>query len=94
MIFETIAERPPRNRASLGAPGDDDLEAALLNTFYLGNAIRVPLAFFHTSPAKGRLWKRGWRVLHRVLPDRESVAAWVERGVPRLGNMTPTQETE
>lgn len=70
-------ERPARTRGIPDAT-DDELAAALTATFLTGKAIVVPLARFHTSPAKGRLWMRGYRVLHRVLPDREHVAAWVE----------------
>lgn len=70
-------ERPARTRGIPDA-ADDELANALATTFVTGKAIIVPLARFHTSPAKGRLWQRGYRVLHRVLPDREHVAAWVE----------------
>lgn len=70
-------DRPARTRGIPDAT-DDELAAALVETFLSGKAIIVPLARFHTSPAKGRLWQRGYRVLHRVLPDREHVAAWVE----------------
>jgi hypothetical protein len=76
--YYELMDRPPRNRRALGGPGDETLEAELLATLNTGRAIRVGLSFFHTSPAKGRLWKRGYRVLHRVLADREHVGAWVE----------------
>lgn len=73
--------RPPKNRRRLADPEldawDADLEEALLGTLYSTRAIQVPLAMFHSSPAKGRLWKRGYRVLHRVTPDRQYAAAWV-----------------
>jgi hypothetical protein len=78
MTAYAVIDRPPRNRRALGEPGDEELEQQLLETLDTGRAICVPLAFFHTSPAKGRLWKRGYRVLHRVLADRKTVGAWVE----------------
>lgn len=76
-----LKERPPRNRrrlADVDMVWDQDLEAALLETLGNGMAIELPLWEFHSSPAKGRLWKRGFRVAHRVLPDRQTVRAWVE----------------
>jgi hypothetical protein len=83
-LIETfsIIDRPPINRRRLGdielEEMDSELEKALLATLGTGKAIRVPLWRFHSSPAKGRIWKRGLSVRHRVLPDRRSVAAWVE----------------
>lgn len=73
-------DRPAKNRRHLDDADmewDRDLEAALLATRNTGKAITVKLSHFHSSPAKGRLWKQGFRVAHRVLPDRETVAAWV-----------------
>lgn len=76
-----IIDRPPKNRHSLAEDMDYDmrLEAGLLSTLDHGRAIKVPLSRFHCSPAKGRLWKRGFAVRHRVLPDKLSVAAWIEK---------------
>ena len=76
-----IIDRPERNRHSLREDMDYDahLESGLLATLDHGRAIKVPLARFHCSPAKGRLWKRGFAVRHRVLPDKQSVAAWIEK---------------
>lgn len=79
MPFATM-ERPPRNRRTLGDAGDEELEKGLVETLNTTRAIVVGLAYFHTSPAKGRLWMKGYRVLHRVLSDRQTVAAWVELG--------------
>jgi hypothetical protein len=80
MNFEVI-DRPKTNRHRLKNELDYDnhLEAALLNTLGTGRAIRVTLSMFHCSPAKGRLWMKGYRVKHRVLEDKEHVGAWVER---------------
>lgn len=76
-MFESI-DRPPNNRRKLGElEYDTELEEALLSTYTTGKAIRVSLSRFHCSPAKGRLWTAGYKVHHRVLPDRNSVAAWV-----------------
>ena len=72
-----VIDRPTRNKRRIGDAGDEELELALLHTLDHGKAIKVPLAFFHSSPAKGRLWKKGFRVLHRVLPDRLNVGAWL-----------------
>lgn len=55
---------------------DQDLELALLRTYNTGKAIVVDLGQFHSSPSKGRLWKHGWKVRHRVV-DGNWVAAWV-----------------
>jgi len=80
MNFEII-DRPEKNRHRLR---DDDLnydfeiESALMRTLEHGRAIKLTLALFHSSPAKGRLWLKGYRVRHRVLEDREHVAAWLE----------------
>lgn len=80
MTWEII-DRPPRNRRSLHN-GDMDwdalLESELMLTLEHGRAIKVPLSKFHCSPAKGRLWKKGYAVRHRVLTDKEHVAAWIE----------------
>lgn len=84
-------ERPPKNRRRLGDPDldwDGPLENALLKTLETKKAIRVPLYMFHSSPAKGRLWKDGYEVKHRVLrPDCMYVAAWLEVGLRRLANL-------
>lgn len=77
-MFEII-DRPERNRR-----GRDDmqydfhLERALLDTLRHGRAIKVRLNVFHCTPCKGRLYDKGYRLLHRVLPDKEHVAAWIE----------------
>jgi hypothetical protein len=75
-----IIDRPARNRRSSAGEGDEALELALLGTLDSGKAIQVPLAEFHTSPAKGRLWADGLKVKHRVLWNGgdAAVAAWVE----------------
>jgi hypothetical protein len=78
--FELI-DRPQKNRRRLGDENldwDRDLEAELFNTLLNNRAVKLPLWQFHSSPAKGRLWTRGFKVKHRVLPDRRTVAAWVE----------------
>lgn len=79
MKFEII-DRPEKNRHknSDDLEYDHHLESSLMDTLESGRAIRVPLGIFHSSPAKGRLWKKGYQVRHRVLPDREHVAAWIE----------------
>lgn len=81
LFFYTITNRPARNRRTLADPDLDDMdqeiEAALLWTLKTKVAIRMLLWQFHSSPAKGRLWKKGYRVVHRVVNRRE-VAAWVE----------------
>lgn len=79
MPYESI-ERPPRNRRHLTDADldyDQDVEQALLGTL-TGGAISIPLWKFHSSPAKGRLWAKDYKVKHRVLPDRQTVAAWLE----------------
>lgn len=79
MIYEVI-ERPHKNRRHLNDTDldwDQDVEDQLLDTLTTGKAIRLSLAKFHSSPAKGRLWAQGYRVLHRVLPNRQEVAAWL-----------------
>lgn len=79
MKFEVI-DRPEKNRhkTSDDLGYDIDLEAALMETIQHGRAIKVRLGLFHSSPAKGRLWLKGYSVRHRVLGDREHVAAWIE----------------
>jgi hypothetical protein len=83
MDFEII-DRPEinRNKIKNDLNYDNELEAALLGTLDTGRAIKVTLSMFHCSPAKGRLWLKGHRVRHRVLPDREHVGAWVEEPAP------------
>jgi|SRR5215471_4424228 len=78
MRFEII-DRPERNKHKLRNElnYDYDLERELLNTLITGRAIKVTLAMFHRSPAKGRLWLKHYKVRHRVLDDGEYVAAWV-----------------
>jgi len=77
MEFRLI-DRPPRNRRKLvELEYDDELEVGLLHTLFTTKAIVVGLARFHSSPAKGRLWKQGYKVHHRVLNDRNTVAAWL-----------------
>ena len=80
LTFDEI-DRPPRNKRKLGEdmPWDHALQNALLATLDSGKAIRVSLVMFHSSPAKGRLWKQGIAVRHRVQGDW--VAAWCERPV-------------
>lgn len=75
-------QRPPRNRRQLGDPDLDwdlDLEDALFSTLDTDKSRRVELSVFHSSPCKGRLWSLGFKVHHRVLPDKQWVAAWIER---------------
>ena len=84
MIFREC-ERPPKNRRHItdtDLDWDQELEDALRGTLVSGKAIVVALSHFHSSPAKGRLWKEGFRVTHRVLPDRETVAAWLIKDEP------------
>jgi|SRR5215475_5557648 len=80
MDFEFI-DRPERNRHRKPLKYDDDLVNALLQTVGNGRAIKVLLSRFHSSPAKGRIWKKwpGYHVYHRVLSDDQHVAAWVEK---------------
>jgi len=77
-MFDEV-DRPPKNRRHItdtDMDWDKGLEEALLTTVITGRAISVPLAKFHTSPAKGRLWKKGYKVHHRVIGD--NAAAWIE----------------
>lgn len=79
MYFELI-DRPEKNKRSIGddMDWDADLELALKETLtQTGKAVVVPLWIFHSSPAKGRLWSKGYKVRHRVMPDKQHVAAWV-----------------
>ena len=79
--FKTVP-RPERNRRKIGdeeLDWDTELEAALMETLNTGNAIEADLALFHSSPAKGRLWARGYALRHRVNQDRRRVAAWIEK---------------
>ena len=80
-LFEEI-DRPARCRRKLGDPEldwDAPLEAALLETLKTKKAIMVPLHMFHSSPAKGRLWSKGYEVKHRVIrPACLYVATWIE----------------
>jgi hypothetical protein len=73
--------RPPVNRRTLADPElddmDKDIEAALLTTLKTGLGIEMLLWQFHSTPVKGRLWKRGYRVLHRVRHNRRQVVAWL-----------------
>lgn len=75
-------DRPPKNRRTIADDDldyDHDVEDALRDTAGTADAVVIPLHIFHSSPAKGRLWKQGWRILHSVqLPKRTHVAAWVE----------------
>jgi hypothetical protein len=48
-----------------------------------GGAIKIPLADFHSSPAKGRLFSLGFKLRHRVLPDKAYVAAWLEEPIQK-----------
>lgn len=74
-------DRPAANRRTLADPDldhmDQDIELALLTTLKTGLGIEMLLWQFHSTPAKGRLWKRGYRVLHRVRPNRQQVVAWL-----------------
>ncbi len=81
--FEII-DRPEKNRHKNchDLNYDSEIESALLRTLEHGRAIKLTLALFHSSPAKGRLWLKGYRVRHRVLEDREHVAAWLEETQP------------
>ena len=79
MLLFSLVDRPSENRKR--APYtkiDQEVERALIYTYLTSKAARIPLGLFHSSPAKGRLWKRGYRVRHRVLPSRLHVAAWIE----------------
>jgi len=79
----TEMDRPPKNRRTLADSDlddmDNDIQFALTQTLKTKRAVRMLLWQFHSSPAKGRLWAMGYRVLHRVLPNRREVAAWIER---------------
>lgn len=78
-MFDEI-DRPELNRRRLGDKDlswDQELEAALRRTLITGRAIVVPLVKFHSSPCKGRLWKAGFRVLHRAVGG--NAAAWLVR---------------
>ena len=78
MSYQEI-ERPPITRRKLAdMDWHVELEAALLSTIITGKAVSVPLWQFHSSPAKGRLYSKGFRVRHRVLADHHTVAAWIE----------------
>jgi hypothetical protein len=57
---------------------DRKLYEALLVTLD-GTAVLCDLGMFHSSPAKGLLWKAGYRVKHRVSAGRSNVYAWIER---------------
>jgi len=82
-MFEII-DRPKRNRHKIknDLDYDGEIEAALLRTLDHGRAIKLSLGIFHSSPAKGRLWLKGYSVRHRVLSDKENVAAWIEKSGP------------
>lgn len=79
MTFETV-ERPATNKRGgrVTRPIDAEVETALYNTLYDGTAVKMPLYVFHSTPAKGRLWKAGLSVRHRVTASGKSVLAWVE----------------
>jgi hypothetical protein len=74
-----LVDRPPKNRRRRPDElyWDGLLVDALLKTFGTDRALEVPLDVFHVSPAKGRLWKMGFRLLHRVVGGTW-VHAWVE----------------
>lgn len=77
-MFPTMP-RPPRVRNN--NPGDFqdweiELENDLIRTRDTGLAVVVTLEQFHSSPIKGRLWRKGYSVRHRVIGS--NVAAWVE----------------
>lgn len=79
-------DRPKRNRRKLGDPTlgwDHDMQTAVLTTLETRRAVVFDLCDFHSSPMKGRLWTMGYRLHHRVMPDRRTVAAWIEP-VPAL----------
>src|SRR5262245_53844872 len=82
MEFEII-DRPARNtrRIRNNLSYDLEVERALLDTLRHGRAVKLSLGLFHSSPAKGRLWLKGYSVRHRVLEDRENVAAWIEEDI-------------
>ena len=71
-------DRPTKNKRTKPGDYDVDLEKDLRYTMITNKAIVVPLWLFHSSPAKGRIWKDGFSVRHRVMTDRQTVAAWVE----------------
>ena len=75
-----FVDRPAKNTRTIHSPSDwdTDLEEALLSTRYNQQAVKTGLALFHSSPAKGRLWMKGYKVKHRVMPDRQHVLAWLE----------------
>jgi hypothetical protein len=80
----TEIDRPQRNKRSIKdrLDWDEELEEALLHTLVTGKAIDLTLTHFHSSPAKGRLWKQGYSVRHRVIgPDQ--VGAWLEPATKR-----------
>ena len=74
----TEVDRPERNDRTIGDDGNSDLELenALLHTSETGRAVVLPLGQFHSSPAKGRLWTKGYSVRHRRIAG--FVVAWVE----------------
>lgn len=82
-MFEVI-DRPARtSRRHLSEfDWDSDVQSALESTLTSGKAVVMPLWKFHSTPAKGRLWIEGFKVKHRVLPDRQHVAAWIEQPNP------------
>jgi hypothetical protein len=82
MMFEQV-ERPKRDKATRGGGWstiDDALMEELVETTHNNKAIKIDLALFHSSPAKGKLHREGYRVRHRVLPDGRHVAAWLLDG--------------
>lgn len=85
MDFEFI-DRPEKNHHKRPLKYDPELQSALLKTRENGKAALVPLARFHSSPAKGRIWQKGYHVRHRVLLEGDYlgawVAAWVEKDEP------------
>ena len=74
--FEHTDVRPSltRRTASEMQGIDVDVEVALYSTLS-GGATIIPLKVFHSSPAKGRVFLRGFKLKHRVRGDM--VHAWL-----------------
>ena len=76
-----LTERPTETRWGKTSKRKDDfnfrLEKALEKTYFYGDAIKVCSGRFLSSAAKGRLWKRGYRVHYQTLKGYRHVVAWV-----------------
>ncbi len=76
-------DRPPKNRRHISDTDmawDTEAEDALLRTVGTPRAVTMTLCRFHSTPAKGRLWKKGYRLHHAHLHDGGVcyVAAWLD----------------